>query len=75
MNPLSRLSAASRQKHSPLSGVRQAQDVSRVGSRGASFSSHIVAASRRGDTVTISDEGRALAAAMLNKNDQEATAA
>lgn len=75
MDLSSLLSADSQQKQSPLAGIMQSQNVSRVGSQGGSFSSHIVAASQRGDTVTISEEGRALAAAMLNKKDQEATAA
>lgn len=75
MNLSSLLSADSQQKQSPLAGIMQSQSVSRVGSQGGSFSSHIVAASQRGDTVDISEEGRALAAAMLNKKDQEATAA
>lgn len=68
-------STDSRRKTSPLAGAMQTQNVSRVGSQGGSFSSHIVAASQRGDTVTISDEGRALAAAMLAGKDRAGTAA
>ncbi|WP_296305985.1 hypothetical protein [uncultured Desulfovibrio sp.] len=68
------LSTDTQRKNAPLAGIMQSQNVSRVGGQGGSFSSHIVAASRRGDTVDISEEGRALAAAMLNKKDQEATA-
>ena len=75
MNLSSLLSADSQQKKSPLAGIMQSQNVSRVSGQGGSFSSHIVAANQRGDTVDISEEGRALAAAMLNKKDQEATAA
>lgn len=69
------LSTDTQQKKTPLSGISRTRSVSKVGSQGASFSSHIVAANQRGDTVDISEEGRALAAAMLNKKDQEATAA
>ena len=73
MDLSSLLSADSQQKQSPLAGIMQSQSVSRVGSQGGSFSSHIVAASQRGDTVTISEEGRALAAAMLNEKNRAAT--
>lgn len=73
MNLSSLLSADSQQKQSPLAGIMPSQSVSRVGSQGGSFSSHIVAASRRGDTVTISEEGRALAEAMLRDRAQTKT--
>ena len=75
MNLSSLLSTDTQQKKTPLSGIGRTRNVSRVGGQGGSFSSHIVAANQRGDTVDISEEGRALAAAMLNKEDQEATAA
>lgn len=73
MNLSSLLSTDTQQKNSPLAGILQSQNVSRVGSQGGSFSSHIVAASQRGDTVTISDEGRALAAAMLAGKERATT--
>lgn len=73
MNLSSLLSTDTQQKKTPLSGISRTRNVSKVGSQGASFSSHIVAASQRGDTVTISEEGRALAAAMLNEKNRAAT--
>lgn len=73
MNLSSLLSADSQQKQSPLASIMQSQNVSRVGGQGGSFSSHIVAASRRGDTVDISEEGRALAAAMLAGKEKAVT--
>lgn len=68
-------STDTQRKNSPLAGAMQTRGVSKVDTQGGSFSSHIVAASQRGDTVTISDEGRALAAAMLAEKDRADTAA
>lgn len=74
MNTPSLLSADTPQQNSPLSGILRTQKISRVGNQGNSFSSVLAAARQRGDTVTISEEGRALAEAMLSGRKQAATA-
>lgn len=68
-------STDTQRKNSPLAGAMQTRGVSKVDTKGTSFSSHIVAAGRQGDTVTISEEGRALAAAMLAAKARADTAA
>lgn len=73
MNLASLLSADTQQQNSPLSGIMRTQKTSRVGTQGNSFSSVLVAANQRGDTVTISEEGRALAEAMLSGRTQATT--
>lgn len=72
MNLSSFLSTDTRQQRSPLSGIMETQKTSRIGTQGNSFSSVLVAAHQRGDTVTISEEGRALAEAMLSGRTQAA---